>query len=65
MPANNEKLKLIIEQICSSGCERVNEVIEKLQRQESIEETSKLSLQESNIVLLELKDIMSVYEHKS
>lgn len=65
MSTNNEKLQLIIEQLCTTGCERVNEVIEILQRQESIEETSKLSRQESNIVLLELKAIMSVYEHKS
>ena len=64
MPSSNEKLLLIIEQICLTGCERVNEIIERLERQESIEETSQLSIQEVDFVLLELKSIMTVYEQK-
>ena len=64
MPANNPKLHHIIEQLCTTGCERVNEVIEILERQESIEETHQLNTQESEFVLLELKAIMAVYEQK-
>ena len=64
MPANNEKLQHIIEQLCVSGCERVNEVIEILERNQCIEETNELSGQESAFVLLELKAIMAVYEEK-
>lgn len=64
MPANNPKLQHLIEQLCTTGCERVNEVIEILEREESIEETRELSAEESEFVLLELKTIMAVYEQK-
>ena len=64
MPANNPKLQHLIEQLCTSGCERVNEVIEILERNESIEETRQLSAEESEFVLLELKAIMAVYEQE-
>lgn len=62
MSDKNENLQLIIENICLTGCERVNEIIGILDRHESIEETRKLSRQESNIVLQELKMVMSVYK---
>jgi len=62
MSTHNEKLQHIIEQICSAGCDRVYEIIEILEQQESIEETNALSQEESDIVLMELKTIMSVYE---
>ncbi|MCK5003142.1 MAG: hypothetical protein KAS57_08955 [Gammaproteobacteria bacterium] len=64
MPANNPKLQHIIEQLCTTGCERVNEVIEILERQENIQETGQLSTEESKIVLHELKAIMAVYEQE-
>ena len=64
MPANNEQLQHIIEQLCTTGCERVNEVIEILERQESIEEMHELNTQESEFVLLELKTIMAVYDQE-
>ena len=64
MPANNEQLQHIIEQLCVTGCERVNEVIEILERQESIEEMHELNAQESEFVLLELKTIMAVYDQE-
>ena len=64
MPANNEKTQHIIEQLCTTGCERVNEVIEILERQESIEETRTLNSEESQYVLQELKTIMAVYEQE-
>lgn len=64
MPHNNEKLQYVIEHICANGCEHVNEVIEILECQESTPETSPLSAQETELVLLELKAIMAVYEQK-
>ena len=62
MPANNPKLQHIIEQLCTTGCERVNEVIEILENQGSIEETRTLNSEESQHVLQELKTIMAVYD---
>lgn len=64
MPHNNEKLQYVIEHICANGCEHVKEVIEILGHKESIPETSPLSAQETELVLLELKAIMAVYEQK-
>ena len=62
MPNNNKQLQLLIEQLCATGCERVNEIIEILENQGSIKETSQLSKWECDVVLLELKTIMAVYE---
>lgn len=64
MNKRNEKLQDIIEQLCATGCERVNEVIEILEYQGSTEETHSLNKQECDTVLLELKAIMAVYEQK-
>lgn len=62
MSSDNKKLQHIIEQLCVTGCERVNEVIKRLEQHESVEETQQLSTQEIRIVLQELKAIMAVYE---
>ena len=64
MPGNNKKLQAIIEQICSTGCEQVNEIIETLERDESIEETKLLSAEECDIILHDLKSIMAIYEQQ-
>lgn len=64
MPSNNENLQLIIEQLCTDGCERVNEIIDILEHQGSIKETSQLNKQECGVILLELKTIMAVYEQE-
>ena len=64
MPSNNPKLQHIIEQLCTSGCERVNEIIETLERQDSVEETSQLGIEERKIVLREIKAIMAVYQQE-
>ncbi|MDA3869067.1 MAG: hypothetical protein PF589_03805 [Gammaproteobacteria bacterium] len=61
---NNEKLQHVIDHICANGCEHVKEVIEILERHENSPETSPLSAQETELVLLELKAIMAVYEQK-
>ena len=64
MPGNNEQIQLIIEQICVTGCDRVNEVIEILERDENIEETKLLSAEECDIILHDLKSIMAIYEQQ-
>lgn len=64
MPINNKKLQLIIEQLCTDGCERVNEIIGILEHQGSTKETNQLSKQERDVILLELKTIMAVYEQE-
>lgn len=61
---NNEKLQHIIEQLCATGCERVNEVIAIMERQQSTKETATLNAQENAMILHELKNIMAVYEKK-
>jgi len=64
MSGNKEQIQLIIEQICVSGCERVNEVIEILEHNENIEETKLLSSKECDIILHDLKSIMAIYEQE-
>lgn len=64
MPSNNDNLQDIIEQICSTGCEHVNKVIEMLDRNEKVEEIRQLSPEDCKILLHELKAIMSIYEQE-
>jgi len=51
----------IIEDICKLGCHHVNEIIEQLERGESIGETTNLSQDETSTLLHELKSIMAIY----
>ena len=55
-------LQAKIETLCESGCQRVNQVIEQLETQGSIEETRELSDEDCQLLLQELKNIMSVYD---
>lgn len=64
MLTNNQKLQHIIEQLCTTGCDQVNEVIEILEQQGGIEQTGELNEQEYTIVLLELKTIMAMYDQE-
>ena len=58
---NQTKVAKAIEEICAEGCIRVNEIITELEKGNNIEQTQDLSDEEANIVLTELKTIMSVY----
>lgn len=58
-----EHLLPIVEAFCETGCQNVNEVIEKLEGDAHLEETVELSEQEKILVLNELKSVMSVYDN--
>ena len=51
-----------IEYICELGCDRVNEIINTLECGNSVKETSGLDKTDQQRVLLELKEIMAVYD---
>jgi hypothetical protein len=58
--ASHKTIKMV-EDICKLGCNRVNEIIEQLERGESIGETTNLGQDETNTLLQELKSIMAIY----
>jgi len=51
-----------IESICELGCDRVNDIIDALERGSSVMETAGLDKTDRQRVLLELKEIMAVYD---
>jgi len=51
-----------IESICELGCDRVNDIIDALERGNSVMETAGLDKTDRQRVLLELKEIMAVYD---
>ena len=55
-------LQSLVETLCESGCENVNGIIENLSRNQTSKETRDLDEQEKEMVLNELKNIMSVYD---
>lgn len=57
-------LHSVVEKICTSGCQRVYEIIDILDNKGSPTETDLLTDRERMQVLVELKHIMSVYERK-
>ena len=52
-----------IESICELGCDRVNEIIDVLERGNSVDETRSLDKSDQQRVLKELKTIMAVYDN--
>lgn len=55
-------LQTVVEKICTSGCQRVYEIINILDNKGDLTETDQLTAKEREQILLELKHIMSVYE---
>lgn len=51
-----------IESICELGCDRVNDIIDTLERGNDVVETAALDKTDRQRVLLELKEIMAVYD---
>ena len=51
-----------IESICELGCDRVNDIIDSLERGNDVVETAALDKTDRQRVLLELKEIMAVYD---
>ncbi|MFK5893125.1 MAG: hypothetical protein QM504_07875, partial [Pseudomonadota bacterium] len=59
---NNNDLDSLVETLCQKGCQRVNEIIDHLQRGGNVEDLAELSTDERQKVLNELVNIMRVYE---
>ena len=57
-----QHLQTIVETLCETGCQRVNEIIETLTKGADVKHTAALTEQERKQVLHELKKIMSVYD---
>lgn len=59
---NSEKVTKVIEMICEEGCTSVNNIIIALEKGEPSKYTTDLDNNEVQVVLIELKEIMAVYE---
>ena len=59
----HQKLTEYLELLCQSGCEAVNATIEAMEKNQPTALTEELTPEERNLVLQELKAIMSVYNH--
>lgn len=59
---DSDSVNRCIEAICQSGCMAVRAVIESLERGQAIPQTEGMSADEVNLVLTELKTVMSVYD---
>jgi ClpP class serine protease len=60
---DHQKLAQCLELLCQSGCESVNATITALEKKQPFSLTQELTEQEQQIILHELKAIMSVYDH--
>lgn len=59
-----QHLQTIVEVLCETGCQRINQIIETLGKGGDVKHTAALTEQERKQVLHELKNIMSVYDQK-
>lgn len=59
---NSEKVTKVIEMICEEGCTSVNNIIIALEKGEPSKYTTNLNKNEVQVVLIELKEIMAIYE---
>lgn len=60
---DHQKLTDYLEILCQSGCDTVNATITAMESNQPISTIDGLTADERNIVLQELKSIMSVYKH--
>ncbi len=51
-----------IESLCELGCAQVNQVLEKAEKSDDIEELSGFTKAEMSMIIDELVEIMSVYD---
>ncbi|UCB53731.1 MAG: hypothetical protein JSW45_07070 [Thiotrichales bacterium] len=56
-------VRATVEAICELGCERVNEIIASLESDQNVAETNGLDRSDRVRVLVELKEIMAVYDN--
>ena len=57
-----QHLQTIVETLCETGCQRVNEIIETLGKGGDVKDTAALTEQERKQIFHELQNIMSVYD---
>ena len=62
MPTSSLKVNQRIEAVCEAGCEAVRASIQTLEMGNSVALTDDLTPEETQLVLNELKTIMSVYD---
>lgn len=62
MPTSSLKINQRIEAVCEAGCDAVRASIATLELGQSVALTSDLSAEESEQILFELKNLMSVYD---
>ena len=61
---STKKISQTVDEICTNGCDSVNDIIKTLSSGKKLEITNDFSDAEKNELLNELKSIMSVYENK-
>ncbi len=61
-PHLSEKASIKIELLCEAGCTQVNQVLEKAGNGNAIEELAEFSESEIEQIVIELTNIMAVYE---
>jgi hypothetical protein len=61
-PALSKKASKKIESLCELGCTQVNQLLEKAEKGDDIEELSEFSIAETRMIIDELIEIMSVYD---
>ena len=61
-PDLSEKAIKKIESLCQQGCTQVNQLLEKAEKGDDIEELSGFSKAETSLIIDELVEIMSVYD---
>lgn len=61
---DHQKLTQYLEIVCQSGCDSVNATIKAMENNQPTSMTAGLNPEEQQIVLQELKAIMSVYDHQ-
>lgn len=64
MPTSSNKINQRIEAACEAGCEAVRASIQTLESSHHSALTTDLSEQESQLLLNELKSIMSIYDNQ-
>lgn len=58
------ELQTIVDRLCEDGCKSVNKYIQEIQSGNYPATMQRLNHNDCEDVLLELKSIMAVYEHK-
>lgn len=62
MPTSSLKVNQRIEAVCEAGCDAVRASIQSLETGNQVALTDDLSPEETQLILQELKTIMSVYD---